>query len=714
MLSGLAMTTQQGAVHVANIDLLTFHHALCHIPGRMTVLAVFYSGDKVFIPFMHILYRFVVLLCCAIPMLAGGLCAQERDIDSLRERLEEIDAELDRLASFSLQTSVGPIGWRSNMYTDADHTEWIRIDLGSEQEIDLIALVPALTRGSYNTYHADGFPLSFSILAGSADDPEGKLIASFEEGDEVLPRIAPLTISCPGTRASWIKVVVTKLGTLAWNGEKVLQLAEIMVFRGKENVALGRPVSTSSQGDLHKGARQRAFLVDGSLPYLMHAPGEKSSAYLVRVPHGEPMRFTADLGKVVPVNGLHLHGIDVSDTIPQANRSNFAFPKQLILEGAIQADFSDARVLYEYRQKSMYEVSSIVCRRFAEHACRFLRIAVPEGDHVNTGEIGRVADMLGFAEIEVLSAGNNVLAGRELKPGFEPIQHHNSPVRLTDGANIFGKIIATRDWIEQLALRHDLETERPLVAANLDQLFSEQEQQFTLLRNLSVLVGGFLVIIILLSHIIRTRQLTSMRQRLAADLHDQVGANLHAIGLLSDIAREEASKTASGVASDSVVGVIREIRDTTDRTAASVRHCSDTLEPHSLHADFEEDMRRIAHRMMEGYDYSITVEGENQIAKLTPLRRADLFLFYKECLVNISRHAEADSFQARVEAGQRTLTMTITDNGRGIGDDPIPPSIERRAKMLRAKLRIKSPVDDAGQGTRIILTIPIRIWRPFF
>ena len=102
------------------------------------------------------------------------------------------------------------------MYADADHTEWIRIDLGSEQEIDLIALVPALTRGSYNTYHADGFPLSFSILAGSADDPEGKLIASFEEGDGVLPRIAPLSIACPGTRASWIKVVATSWAR--WHG----------------------------------------------------------------------------------------------------------------------------------------------------------------------------------------------------------------------------------------------------------------------------------------------------------------------------------------------------------------------------------------------------------------------------------------------------------------------------------------------------------------
>ena len=649
-----------------------------------------------------------------MPMLAGGLCAQERDIDSLRERLEEIDAELDRLASFSLQTSVGPIGWRSNMYTDADHTEWIRIDLGSEQEIDLIALVPALTRGSYNTYHADGFPLSFSILAGSADDPEGKLIASFEEGDGVLPRIAPLSIACPGTRASWIKVVVTKLGTLAWNGEKVLQLAEVMVFRGKENVALGRPVTTSSQGDFHQGARQKAFLVDGSLPYLMHAPGNKSTAYFARVPHGEQLSFTADLGEVVPVNGLHLHGIDVSDTVPQANRSNFAFPRHLILEGAMQADFSDARVLYEYRQQSMYEVSSIVCRRFAEHACRFLRITVQEGDHVNTEEIGSIVDMVGFAEIELLSAGNNVLTGRELKANFEPIQAHNSPEQLTDGANVFGQIIDTRDWIEQLALRHDLETERPQVQASLDGLFSEQEQQFALLKNLSFLIGGALAIVILLSHIIRLRQMSRLRQRLAADLHDQVGANLHAIGLLSDIAREEAVMLAPMEEQTPLLSAVGEIRDTTERTAASVRHCSDTLEPHSLHADIEEDMRRIAHRMMEGYDYTITVSDKEQMARLKPLRRADLFLFYKECLVNISRHAHASCFDAMIEAKQGKIRLTITDNGSGMPAGMIPPSIKRRAKILRGKLSIESPVADTGQGTRIILVIPIRSWLRFF
>jgi signal transduction histidine kinase len=663
---------------------------------------------------MYLFCRFLFLLSCTMPMLAGGLCAQERNIDALRERLNEIDAQLEGLASFSLQTSVGPIGWRSTMHDSADNTEWIQIDLGSEQDIDLIALVPALSRGSYNSFIADGFPVSFSVFAGGADDPEGELIASFDEQDGILPRIAPLTIACPGTRASWIKVVTAKLGTMAWNLEKVLQFAEIMVFRGKENVALGCSVSTSSEGDLFKGARQRAFLVDGSLPYLMHAPGKKSTAYFVRVASGEQMSFTVDLGELFPINGLHIHGIDVSDTIPQANRANFAFPRHLVLEGGEMADFSDARVLCEYKQQSMYDVSSIVSRRFAERVCRYLRFTVPEGDYVDTDEVGSIVELVGFAEIEVLSNGSNVIAGCELTTGFEPILYHNSLMQLTDEANIFGKIIGTRDWIEQLALRHDLETERPQVQASLDGLYAEREQHFTILKNLSFLVGGALVIVILLSHIIRLRQMSGLRQRLAADLHDQVGANLHAIGLLSDIAREEATMMAPMEEHTPLLSAVGEIRDTTERTAASVRHCSDTLEPHSLHADFEQDMRRIAQRMMEGYDYSITVSDKEQITRLKPLRRADLFLFYKECLVNISRHAHASAFDAVIETQHGKISLIITDNGTGMPGGMMPPSIKRRAKILRGKLSIESPVADTGQGTRITLVIPIRGWLWFF
>ena len=47
-----------------------------------------------------------------------------------------------------------------------DHTEWVRIDLGAEQEIDLIALVPALARGGYNAYDADALSAQVSNHCG--------------------------------------------------------------------------------------------------------------------------------------------------------------------------------------------------------------------------------------------------------------------------------------------------------------------------------------------------------------------------------------------------------------------------------------------------------------------------------------------------------------------------------------------------------------------
>ncbi len=647
-------------------------------------------------------------------MLAGGLCAQERDIDSLRMRLGEIDAKLAGLASFSLQTSVGPIGWRSSDHHDADHTEWVRIDLGAEQEIDLIALVPALARGGYNAYEADAFPLRFQIIVGTEHDVEGKVIASFSEQDAVTPRIAPLCIPCPGTRASWIKLEATRLGVRSWDARYVLQLAEMMIFSGQENIALGCPLKTSSDDNYNRGARQRPFLVDGALPYLMHSPGKKTTAYFTRLETDTVATFTVDLDGVFPVNRLRMHSMDVGDTVPQANRANFAFPQHLILEGALQPDFADARVLCEYVQRSMYDVSSIVQRRFAELPCRYLRFSVPAADPVDSAEMRDRVDLLGFAELEVFAGGRNVLLGRELSADFDDSKAHNTPAFLTDGANVYGSIIDTRDWIEQLALRHDLETERPQVQASLDGLYAEREQHFTLLKNLSFLVGGALVIVILLSHIIRLRQMSRLRQRLAADLHDQVGANLHAIGLLSDIVREEATMMAPMEEQTPLLSAVGEIRDTTERTAASVRHCSDTLEPHSLHADFEQDMRRIAHRMMEGYDYTITVSDKEQITRLKPLRRADLFLFYKECLVNISRHAHASAFDAVIETQNGNISLIITDNGSGMPAGMIPPSIKRRAKILRGKLSIESPVADTGQGTRITLVIPIRGWLWFF
>ena len=113
---------------------------------------------------------------------------------------------------------------------------------------------------------------------------------------------------------------------------------------------------------------------------------------------------------------------------------------------------------------------------------------------------------------------------------------------------------------------------------------------------------------------------------------------------------------------------------------------------------------------MAKLEHDISIEGQEFLNQLKPRTRADLFLFYKECLVNISRHSEATKFTTRLTADRRGIHLRISDNGRGLaqsGKAGVPSSIERRARLLGAKVTVDSP---ATSGTCIDLKLRTRHW----
>ena len=59
---------------------------------------------------------------------------------------------------------------------------WIRA-------IDQIVLVPSIWRSSKAGFQADGFPEEFQILVGSVEHPDGIKVASFNQEDQLQPRI---------------------------------------------------------------------------------------------------------------------------------------------------------------------------------------------------------------------------------------------------------------------------------------------------------------------------------------------------------------------------------------------------------------------------------------------------------------------------------------------------------------------------------------------
>lgn len=611
----------------------------------------------------------------------------------LEQHLAEIDADLSQLAQASLRGGVGSIGYRSRTHADSATMEWIEIELESEVPIDEIVLVPTLWRDSEKGFQSDGFPESFRVLAKSGGSPDGTVLAAYDDTSRILPRIAPLVILAGGISASHIRIEATRLSPRAFDKQFIFQLSELLVFSGEKNIALRRPVNCPAPP---KHTRpdipwDKQFLVDGHTPYLMDAAtGEKSLPFLNHPT--APSVLTVDLEASLPVSGIHLHAVDQSDTVPQAYAGNYGIPRHLKIVGANIADFSDTVTLLETRIESINDTGPIMMWNVPETRCRYVRLT-----EANPAEGFRI----GFAEIELLSEHQNVALGKSISnPGaripYRPLD------TLTDGRNLYGNILPIRIWMNQLARRHDLETKRPRVMQELALRYERQKKKLRRMSWLAALLVAGSAIIILAQQIIRRRAIVQTRERIAANLHDELGANLHAIGLLGDFAKKIVERKNATDEWDDLTEVIDEVRVLTEETGETARYCTNMLETKEIHANLIEEMKRTADRLLSDLEYETSFPDPKSLQHLKPRRRVDLYLFYKECLTNILRHSNATRVSTELTATERGVNLIIKDNGAGLSGQEVPASLRRRARLFGGSVAVENLTDG---GTQITLSL---------
>ncbi len=618
-----------------------------------------------------------------------------KSTSQLEQHVDYIDRKLSELSDFQIVTGMGPIGYRSKSESSE---EWVQIGFKEAQTIDQVVIVPTLWRSTREGPQADAFPLAFKVFTlDQSDTPQ--LLAEYDADDQLTPRIGPVVINFEPRLASGVRIEASQLSARAWDHLACLQLAEVLVFSGNENVALHQIVQASSSEDID--SRQSRHLVDGFLPYLMGLnTGKQSNAFLASYPAEIEPEIVIDLGENVRVNQINLHAIESSDTIPQTVPNDYAFPRHIILEGSTQSDFSDAQLLFEYKIHSVFDAGPILSKRFAATNFRYIRLRAlePYIDNSSTSS----GPKLGFAEIEILSEGTNVAVGKPISANIESKDRGRSLEHLNDGRNFFGSIIPIRAWLEELALRHELERQRPIVEQALKNNYARQR---TILNQLVWLVVVIVIIALFVTALMRLmaqRSIQRLRERIAADLHDELGANLHAIGLLSDLsqkAKENPTKLSN---------LLQRIRNLTERTGAAARHCTDMLEAEELYSDVAEHFQRVSRRMLSDMHYNLEMDGTEHLDKLSPRRRIDLCLFYQESLTNIMRHSGASEVHAKLHVDSQKVELTISDNGIGLNQeqsDQIPKSISRRSRLLGSKLSVDTP---EGGGTRITLILSLR------
>lgn len=615
----------------------------------------------------------------------------------LEARLLAIDTNLDELAHYSLRSGMGAIGYRSTIGdTTPDRLEWVEVDLGHEIAIDEVVLVPCIQRDTEKGFQADAFPIAFRIVVGTGEDRTGVAVAQYDQTHALLPRIAPLSTPLTNVTASWVRIETSYLSLRPFDGLPVLQLSELLVFSGEENVALRRPVKSSTNATDLSGAWSEQWVVDGFMPYLMDsAQGSQSVAFI-----GETLdtpTVQVDLGKTYPISRIHLHAVDQSDTVPQAFAGDLGIPLHFVIEGANRPDFSDAVTLVENHRTGVLESGPIFMWRFPAVDLRYFRLISrdPSPNSIFPGYFPRI----GFSEIELFAHGLNVAFEKEVLGTGIKISEGRSYTALTDGNNFYGKIISVRSWLDELAQRHDLEAERPLVAAELVRRYAKQKSTLTAVSWLAGILAIGIGFIILIERNVRLRQLAQLKERFAADLHDELGADLHTIGLLCDLAKESTDSP------ERLVKLLDRTRTFSERSGAAARSCTNMLEAKGLCEDLTIELGVNSRRLLADLEYEYSFDGKPFLQELKPRKRIDLFLFHKECLTNIIRHSGATKVTTHLTANRQQVQLTVTDNGQGLeGSLPnkIPPSLKRRARLLGAHIHIDQPPEG---GVRVSLTL---------
>jgi signal transduction histidine kinase len=221
-----------------------------------------------------------------------------------------------------------------------------------------------------------------------------------------------------------------------------------------------------------------------------------------------------------------------------------------------------------------------------------------------------------------------------------------------------------------------------------------------------------------LERVERQRDIERERTRIARDIHDDLGAHLTRITMLSESARSdllEPERAANGLSR--IYETARELTRSMDEIVWAVNPRHDTLESLGSYLEkFAQDLLTTA-----GIRCRLDLPVQFPDWYLTSEMRHNLFLACKEGLHNVIKHSGATEASIRMVVEEKYFELVIEDNGRGFNPaatDKKPAGTSGRhasGNGLENMHRRLSSIGGActlhsapGQGTKVVFTVPVR------
>ena len=198
-------------------------------------------------------------------------------------------------------------------------------------------------------------------------------------------------------------------------------------------------------------------------------------------------------------------------------------------------------------------------------------------------------------------------------------------------------------------------------------------------------------------------KLQSVRNRIARDLHDEIGSNLSSISLFNEVAIGNAGTTSQ------VAPLLRKIGEYTQLSQEAMNDIvwminarNDKFENIIIH------MRTLAAEIFEAKIITLhmNIDDRLNMLKMEMDMRKNFFLVYKESVNNIIKYAECKNVWIDLVLDRSTVILRIRDDGKGFdlehevyGNGLI--NMQKRAEAMKGNLDIQS---EPGKGTKVELS----------
>ncbi|QJE96499.1 histidine kinase [Luteolibacter luteus] len=642
--------------------------------------------------------------------LANSLSARPGKIE---KELQAIEAELPGLPNLPVgdQGGTGGLAIRYGGPLLKQEGELsITVRFKAPGMADLIALVPARRYGVYGPNPDFGTPEAFSVyLIGETGQTVAKIAEVNGAGTNPVrsghPYVFPVS---PPVQAWGMKIIAEKLPLDSDDSDHhVHAWAEALAFQGDHNLARGAEVDNSG-GSPPPAPWQWSndYLVDGQTPLgLPEIPGELHAnvGWMsdARDSARDPVWFELDLGGVREFDSIRLFPAKrPTSDLP----SGFGFPKNFVIS------------VWDGQPKErgrMPLVEKRIETANPGHNPFLVSMGPCKGSHVRIEitELWKVYEKFpafaALSEVEILKGETNVglgslvrtsgMAGTIISSGSQ----YWSLASLTDGYGPEGKLVSDRSWLLSLNHRLELETSRYHLQKERDEIVGMWRR--SLLATVVILgaVGAVVLVALPLRYRLRSkRQLEEVRDRIAGDLHDEVGSNLGSIQMFADLAERRTGGS----------GELKNIQRIAAETVSAVRDIVWLLRPGGDHRIATvEHLRETCSIMLETHDWKFTANEPAWACEMSDDANRNLFLYVREALHNILRHAEAAKVQVQVEVARGQFHLVIADDGRGIDAERLARpatfrALRKRAEALQASF---TPKSEPGQGTELTLVIPL-------